>query len=246
MRLFAIVLCGCGRLGFDATVDASIADADLRACATRIPDLTAWFPFEGNTDDVVTAARSALQNGNPTFDTGHDGQGIVLDGIDDRVDLPAALAVNDYSFAFWVRTTDVGTGVSGDLWFEGKSLLDAEVCGAPATGDFGIALIDGGHVNSSVLTMISTETINDDAWHHLVLTRSISPNEEFLYLDGEEIARDTGFAVPHTEIPFIGLGNNSCRINGDNNFAGRVDEVVSYDRAITPAEVTGLFECVEP
>lgn len=246
MRWLAVVVCGCGRIGFDpgGTTDAP---TDLRACAARIPNLIGRWGFEGTIDNLAGAS-PAVALGNPTFGPGHSGQAIVLDGVDDVVQLPPDLAIESYSFSFWVRTSAVGTGNSTDLWYEGKSLIDAELCGSPVTGDFGTALVDGGHITASGTSEHSAAIINDDIWHHLVYMRDRAITRTFLYLDGS-LANDGGdpAPLPHAEIPWIGIGNNPCRFDlGTNFLAGQFDEVAFYDRAITPAEVTSLFECVEP
>lgn len=252
MRWLALTVCGCGRLAFDAVVAAdgpagSDGDGPALACVERVPNLTARFPFEGDVASTL-GGTPAIALGAPSFGAGRTGgQALLLDGVDDLVQLPANLAVDDYSFSFWVRTTDVGTGDFDGLWFDGKSLIDAEVCGSPLGGDFGTALIDGGHVAASATTVHSTTIINDDAWHHLVFSRDLPAATMTTYVDGVEQISVTFSAAgdTHVSIPWIGIGNNPCRVTS-NMFAGRFDEVAFYDRVLTPIEVAMLFGCVDP
>ncbi|MBA2542094.1 MAG: LamG domain-containing protein [Deltaproteobacteria bacterium] len=248
MRWAVFVLFGCGRLGFDPTLTPTDAAGDASVtgqCAEQVPGLIARFPLDGDATNTGLGGEG-VELGGVGYAPGLIDRALLLDGVDDVVQLPP-VAIDDYTLSFWVRTTDVGTGTSTDLWFDGKSLVDAEVCGATATGDFGTVLIDGGHVAGAGTVVHSTTVINDDAWHHVVFTRDLAGSTMAFYVDGAFIDSGMfpGAGFSHTEIPWIGIGNNPCRIDqGVNFFAGLIDEVTFHDRVMSAPEVLSLFECV--
>ncbi|MCB9658405.1 MAG: LamG domain-containing protein [Sandaracinaceae bacterium] len=78
----------------------------------------------------------------------------------------------------------------------------------------------------------------DDVWHHVAVT--YDGTDAVLYLDGAEIARMTSnYNATHTRPLRIGMGTGS----GGGTlypFAGIIDEVALYDRALTAGEVAAI------
>jgi hypothetical protein len=157
---------------------------------------------------------------------------------------PAALVTalsNDFSIGYWFKTTM--SAPTAAQWYSGISLVDAEVCGV--TNDYGTALIDGGKVAMGIgnpdITIKSTlATYNDGAWHFVTATRNQAGGVIILYIDGAQVATSSGTSTLALTAPaFIGLGTNPC--NGSGVFTGSLDDAIAYNRVLTPAEVTNLF-----
>jgi len=77
-------------------------------------------------------------------------------------------------------------------------------------------------------------------WHHFVITKSDSPYEMRLYMDGAEIG--------YSEIPSRTWSSTSVRIGAGNNngtltqlYNGLIDEVAVYDHVLTPAQIKKHF-----
>ena len=91
---------------------------------------------------------------------------------------------DDFSLAFWIKTAQAGTGSTH--WFEGRGLLDGEVGGV--TNDFGTSLMAGGKIGFGVgnpdITLISSGSVNNGAWRHIVVTRQASTGAMRIYVDG--------------------------------------------------------------
>ncbi len=158
--------------------------------------------------------------------------------------LPAGLVTatqNDFSFGFWFRSAMVAA--TGLHWYNGNSLVDAEVCGG--VNDWGTALIDGGKVafglGSSDLTIKSTASgYNNNAWHFVTVTRNRTSGSVILYVDGAQVSSATTVNTAMLNSPtFIGLGRNPCVASGV--YTGSLDDLIVYNRVLTPAEVSNIY-----
>lgn len=90
---------------------------------------------------------------------------------------------------------------------------------------------------------ITTDTIGDDEWHHLVWTRSGSTN--LFYRDGFLQAGSAALSSETLNITSLILGQEQDRLGGgfDTRQAveGLIDELLIFDRAIPAAEVSDIF-----
>jgi hypothetical protein len=90
---------------------ATVNAAGCRAgeCFAPPTGMTGWWPGDGNTDDIVAGRDAALQ-ANATTGPGRVGQGFLLDGDGDFVDVPHDPALNlgtgDFTIALWVFFND--------------------------------------------------------------------------------------------------------------------------------------------
>lgn len=160
--------------------------------------------------------------------------------------LPSGLVTalqNDFTVGFWFKTGM--TANTGSQWYSGNSLVDAEVGGV--TNDWGICLIDGGKVCFGVgnpdITIKSTSTYNNNAWHFATATRSKTGGSIVLYVDGSQVASSTGINTASLSAPsVIGLGRSSAVSSG--TYTGSLDDIVAYNRVLSGAEVTSLYNAM--
>lgn len=207
--------------------------------------LVAFYPFEGDCADLSGNGHNGIPHGNLMYDTGFRGLCGSFDGVDDYVELPR-MVEDDFTVAFRVRTTTIAP--PGTEWWQGLGMVDAEVCGSPAGGDWGIALLDydspgGGQVcwGSAPQGSVSATDVNDDLWHSVIVTRDLDTGAVSIWIDGQE----EGFAFfgtqPHTGPPWIGVGNNPCDVSFNRLwFPGFIDELRFYDRVLSAFEIGAL------
>lgn len=158
--------------------------------------------------------------------------------------LPLALATamkDNFTIGYWFKTTM--TAPTGTNWYNGSPLVDAESCGS-TYNDWGTALIDGGKVSIGIgtpdITIKSTSTYNNGAWHFFTATRNESAGVITLYVDGSQVATTSGTATTaRTSSTLIGLGKSPCAATG--SFAGSLDDVIAYSRVLTSTEVSTLY-----
>jgi hypothetical protein len=211
--------------------------AAVPALAGLEDGLVAEYSFEGDAVDSSGNGNDGTPYGAPTYTEGHIGQAVALDGVDDVIHLPGDLWTTDFTTAFWVRTTVVAP--AGMNWFEGLGIVDGEVCASPAGGDFGIAMINGGHVIS--YGTATTAEINDGVFHSVIVTRSVADDTVKTYIDGQF---DVAYLAPSsglTGMPWIGVGNNPCdTIYNRRWFPGDIDELRFYNRILGDEEIAEL------
>ncbi|MES2657415.1 MAG: LamG-like jellyroll fold domain-containing protein [Verrucomicrobiota bacterium] len=199
--------------------------------------IVANYQFENNIQD----GSGQVNNGKPVgaaFVAGKDSTSAVqLDGVGTYVQIPASV-VADFSIAYWVKTT--ATGGTGQ-WYAGKSMVDADVPGV--ANDWGIALTGSkaafGMGNTGAGTTIqSTTSINNGAWHHVVVTRINSSGEMKIYVNGTLEASGNGSTVLREAPHGIRLGST---LYGGSYFAGTIDDLRIYNYALSSTQVSGLF-----
>ncbi|HSY20133.1 MAG TPA: LamG-like jellyroll fold domain-containing protein, partial [Candidatus Acidoferrales bacterium] len=199
----------------------------------------AWYQLEGGALDASGYGNDGVLHGNVSFVTGKLGaQAAQFDGTTSSyVTIPLSVS-NSFTIAFWVKTT--AAGGSGQ-WYNGKGLVDGEMPGA--VNDFGTALV-GNYaafgVGNPDTTILSTNVINDGAWHHVTATRDSVSGQMNLYLDGILQATASGPTGTRAAPPNLRLGSLQTGVTG-GFLSGTIDDVQLFDRAFSAGEVPALM-----
>jgi sialidase-1 len=170
---------------------------------------------------------------------GRFGNGLALDGVDDRVEVPfdesIDLGCDDFTMMTWFRYSDVagshallwayrtGSGTTPQVW------LRAE----PASNRIRALIM----VDRFNVTVQSAGAYNDGQWHHVVLQRA--DGRFALRVDGVEVASTVvppGSVTDGKEFGVQGI-HIGQRVDGVDRFHGTLDDVRVYRRALTPAEL---------
>lgn len=156
-----------------------------------------------------------------------------FDGSNDFIRTTRSVS-GDFSIELWFRSTQgIGTG---NQWYNGAGLVDAEVSGA--TSDFGISLSSDGRVMAGVgnpdRTLSSQAGLNNDAWHHVVMTRTQSTGVFELWVDGQRVGSTTGSTQALTASANIDIGRLQT---GIQYFRGSIDEVAISSRVLSGDEI---------
>jgi hypothetical protein len=163
---------------------------------------------------------------------------IDFDGVDDRIITDGAdTVVQNTTYSFWCKssTTTANSGVFGH--------------GGINTGAFHFNWEHSGvlkpflYLGGSYYVFWDRTTAQDDGeWHHWVVYSE--PNNLSnckLYVDG--VLQNTSLIVTsgslnaYTESLTIGSDQQS----GGNSFEGKIDEFAVYDRELTQAEITRMY-----
>ena len=208
---------------------------EVKALNAMGSTLVASYNLEGNAQDSSGFANMGVTNNNVTFVAGKVGaQAAQFDGVSSYVEIPASIA-NDFSIAYWVKTT--ATGGSGQ-WWSRQGIVDGEVAGAAA--DFGTSLV-GSHaafgVGNTDFTLTSATAINDGQWHHVAATRNNTSGAMRLYVDGNVQASGNG--PTNTRSAPTGLRIGSLQ-SGGGFFAGAVDDVQLYNYQLSASQIAAL------
>ncbi len=204
-------------------------------------DELSWSGATGEVLDSVGTNNGTAQNGAITT-TGISGNGGLFDGADDYVELADDLAVlrGTGSMSIWIKTTQTGD----DTMWRAPGITGIEEAGGgddvfwgwiDASGHIGIT-----YANEAATK--STTVINDDTWHHVVLTRDSSSGEVVVYVDGiEEDRKMRASGSVSTLRSFASLGRIEDTGGTPEYFEGSMDEVEIFDTILTLEEVEDLY-----
>lgn len=190
------------------------------------------------TPDVSPAHNPAYLRGGISTGPGRFGDGMALDGVDDRIEVPfddsIDLGGDDFTLMTWLRYTDTGSG-DALLWlYRVGSGTPAVWLRAEPSSNRIRALITVDRFN---VTVQSTTAYNDGQWHHVVLERV--HGHLVLMVDGVVVssaAAPPGSVTEGKEFGVQGL-HVGQRLDGVNRLHGDVDEVRVYRRALSTAEL---------
>ena len=130
-----------------------------------------------------------------------------LDRVKIQIDnpaVPADVGAGDFTIEWWMKTNkDANLGTVycnapvGDGWITGNILFDRDISGAGDYGDYGISLGSNrvafgiGSANGGATICTSTE-VENNLWHHIAVTRSVSTGQIRIFVDGILSAEGTG------------------------------------------------------
>jgi hypothetical protein len=200
--------------------------------------LVAWWRAESNAQDSAGTNHGTLRNG-ATFAPGQAGQGFLFDGVDDYMDAPDAPALRPASVTMetWISFTTAPTGLQTIM---AKPRTNTNLDSCVMWWSNGFLQCQFSSATATTLTVPFSPGVG--RWYHVACSFDDTTKLLSLYLDGALVAN--GYAnssILYDASPFV-LG---CDI--DNNapqsfFNGRIDEAAVYNRALSEAEVRGLFE----
>ena len=119
-----------------------------------------------------------------------------------------------------------------------KDLIPVALTGGQVAFNIGDGVSDN--------TLNSSATINDDTWHHVVVTRNLSTGERQIFIDGNLDSSDTASTVLLDSPVLLTIGAKSDAsdpdpsspdYNGSNGYEGLLDDIQIYNRVLTSDEV---------
>ena len=217
-----------------ATTTATVVPLPIptgSACATPAPGAIAWWPGDGNANDIIAGQNGALQNG-ATFATGISGQAFTFDGSGSHIDVPDTSAwafdANPFTIALWAKFNDTSQG-----WLIGSDDAAAYQKWIFGYGYGGLAFHS---VNGESMLVVYPDWLPEPGqWYHLAVTRD--GNTFTLYINGVPVTNLTAsFVIPDASTPLT-IGGAEGRFS----FNGLLDEIGIYNRALTAAEIQSIF-----
>ena len=215
-------------------------------CAPAPLGMTHWFRGEEQTDDAVSGLTGTLEGG-ATFAAGRVGQAFSFDGANDLVTYTnfPNLGTNSFSVALWYRA-DASSASAGNMKLVNQGMT---LSGTPANAGFQVRLQSGDlnfRLNDGDAVAAETATTEPaiGVWHHVVAVADRSANGLQLFVDGVLAAQTnyTTLGSIDTNIRFA-IGALDRRPGSSalvEFFDGLIDEVLFFDRPLTPAEVVAL------
>lgn len=195
-------------------------------------------------DDIAAANNDGAYVNSPT--TGVPGAiarvsntAVQFDGVDDFATATRQIS-GDLSIEFWFKSTQNFANNFGlpacTAWWQGAGLIDADSGGA--ANDFGISLCSGkviAGLGSPETNIVTPDTYNNGAWHHVVFTRTQATGAMTLYVDGASTGTATGHLNALTSTTTMNIGRST---SATNYFAGTIDEIATYNVALSGSTVS--------
>jgi formylglycine-generating enzyme required for sulfatase activity len=207
--------------------------------------------MNGLLDDSLLGYWKFDDNGNDSSGNDHHGTpvggefyggylagAIALDGDKDRVELDGTImnGLHEYTVAMWIKPVTIMDADSPrtDFWYRWDNSGDSTCSISYKDGAFNIH-----HKNApDMITQFYPASIPADEWHHITYAKS-SDNELRLYIDGilqapSEIYMEGNPAPKLPDGTQMHLGQ---RPDGEHNFHGSIDDVLIFNRELSPDEV---------
>jgi hypothetical protein len=212
--------------------------------------LIGYWPFNGNGNDESGNGNNGTVNTNTlTSDRfGRSNMAYNFDGNDDYISINGGGIYTIYSITAWFKTKDT---LFNPSWKAGIIFSDnhnafSNIIGKPCiyVDDGGIVKFSGGYSGTSYNEIIYTVPVSDDNWHFAVGTINSTTNIVSFYVDGNFIGSRTAYTKA---LNLTNSGTSDTRIEIGSKvekgeyFKGSIDDIRVYNRILTQAEITTLY-----
>ena len=207
-------------------------------------DYISYWKLNGNVNDEKNLNEGTLV-GNPIFVAGIQNQALSLDGADDYVSLPMNLlaGTTKATISAWFKTSDSNGSIimqydNGSSYVYYLNLRNSKLEACMSNQD------NYGCSYGGTADITSVNSYNDNLWHSAALVSD--GTSEILYVDGVEVGRKAkAVNLPKgsylSAMGFQGWVYYSVpRAQRAGYFAGQIDSVRIFNRALSPDEVKSL------
>ncbi len=216
--------------------DSAGAFSDASLTITVYPFEThASLGFEDALSDTA-GNYAGTATGSPVYGTGRIGRGLLFDGVDDLVTLPAGVADSqDITIAAWVYWNG---GSANQRVFDFGNNTNQYLYLTPSSGaNLRFAIKNGGAEQALVTTIMPTAQ-----WVHVAVT--LSGDTGRLYVNGVLVATNAAMTLNPSDIRptqnFIG----DSQYAADPLFNGRIDDFRVYNYALSASDLSALVDLV--
>lgn len=198
----------------------------------------------GVIDDASGVTGDGAYSGMLWNQSGKIGSSLGFDGVDDYINLGRDISTvigGTSSITFWMKTTQAGSdtpwnapGITGaDQTNTGNDVFWGYITAA------GNIAIQAGNTAGAQ----STTVINDNVWHHVVLTRNATTGVVQVFVDGvleDTATSETGIKTQY----FDGIGRIYDSGGSHGYYQGLLDEVSFWSHVMNPLEVYDQYRRV--
>jgi hypothetical protein len=221
----------------------------IPSCAAPPSGLVAWWPGEGDANDLVGGNDGAAQN--ITYTNGEVNSAFFLNGSNAYVFVPASSNLNvgtgtGFTFETWINPANLNpqpvaewNSNSGDAGIGATFWISEADNGSGPTGCLYANLIDtnGGYHSFST----GGGVVISNSYQHIALTYDEASGMAVLYWNGVPIqTSNLGTFIPQTSFDFY-LGTRISGTFSGSYFGGVMDEPSLYDRALSADEIAAIY-----
>lgn len=243
-----LFLSGCG-LGWRTQYSHCTSTARYRAAVLSNSPLHYFRLQETSTAQPAIDLGSGAANG--TF-SGTWGFG-VASPIQDTGD--TAATPNGTSGYFLGGGALISTGFTAESWIKLTNGVSSGISASPANpimgnfncgtssqlgvegGRFQLCRFDGG----SWVCILSTGTVNDGLWHHVVGTHNQLTGAMALWVDGQSAGSGTATYTAGAGATFTIFGRDNTGCGNNQYFSGSLDEIAVYGSVLSTAAIQANY-----
>jgi hypothetical protein len=209
--------------------DNPITEANASFTTGMDPSLEAYYPFNGNADDLTSNGRNFTVYGNTSLTSGRDNSSnsaYYFDGNGDYLEYNTSIqSYSSYTITLWAKPDSSGTYEAMFASYNNSSFgfqIDLD-----SSNNFHIrkGSSSGGNI------ILSSATLG--AWTFIAFTYDGTNSK--CYINSESPVSDPGGT---TEFNLFRMGKNR---NGNIYFKGVIDELRIYNRALSASEIQAIY-----
>ena len=212
-------------------------------CTPASSGLISWWPGEGNANDIV-GGNNGVPTGGITYTNGKVGQAFVFNGSTSYIPVPASPSLDigatgsGISIECWVNPVSAA-GNGPIVEWDSPSTDGLQFWIQPPLWLYANLPDTSGHGN---LIYTAHGTVATGVWQHVALTYDKASGMAVIYLNGNIVATNNlGSFTPQTTYP-MNIGRRTGQPIGLNDtFNGLIDELGLYNRALSSAEITAIY-----
>ncbi len=218
-----------------ATLGLSLCGLEAQTCDPLPRGIAGWWSGENNADDRTLANADGLALNGVTYAPGAFGQAFLLDGINDRIDIPDApqLRLQRFTLAAWIQLDTLPA----------QSCILCKQVGAGTTNSYSLwvasGVLHGGMFG--IAEAIAASPLPANRLLHTAVTWDGTLIR--LYVDGQLIATAVGPTSPIAyDANQVILGADDNGTNAYTGFLdGIIDEAQIFGRALSGCEIRALY-----
>ncbi len=232
--------------GQSATLSALVSNTAIECSNIGLPGslssgLIGYWPFCGNTNDATANGNNGVNYGATlTSDRfGNTNSAYSFNGTNNRILINPSSVLSPTNWggitmSFWSNQPVNINGQPIDLRGSNQNDIAVYIAAGNATSN---------NYNSSINNSIwagSTTTLSNSSWHLITVTQNYSTGVLSTYIDGI-LEGSTTSSVSPVPSPFLNIGSRSSSAGVSNYFNGYLDDVGIWNRALTSAEISQLY-----
>lgn len=216
--------------------------------------LVGHWTFDGDAKDRTPYGNHGTVTG-ATLTTDRKGQtnkAYDFPGVSQYIKTPTSskytFGTGDFSISAWVKLDAVNTGTAQGVV---RMFYNTGVSGDQISAGFfeqsGNIQVHSRNSTGTIKAVTVKSGASTGAWYHVVLTRTSSTVDG--YLDGVAAgtpATGADFNYSSTGVAYIGAISNDDNTAASNFLNGQIDDVRIYNRALSPTEITALYDSYNP
>jgi hypothetical protein len=210
------------------------------------PGIVGWWAAEDNADDETGVNPGSLQSG-ATFAAGEVGDAFSLDGVAAYISVPQSVSLDvgtgdGFTIECWISPADLSDGHALVEWNDASGHIGVQFwISVPGYG--GVGSIFGNIVDDSGTDHIfasSSGTLMLNTFQHVALSYNRTNGVAKIYYNGAVVtSQNFGIFIPQTSYGLY-FGTRISGGNPGGYYAGLLDELTIYSRALSDTEVASI------